>query len=59
MGFDVVVLSAMIVMIEECLDRRFQVCREEVVIQQNSVLQGLVPALDFALCLRVQWRPLT
>jgi len=49
----------MIVMIEECLDRRFQVCREEVVIQQNSVLQGLVPALDFALCLRVQWRPLT
>jgi len=58
-GFDVFVLLAMIVMIDECLDRRFQVCREEVVIQQNSVLQGLVPSLDFALCLRVQWRPLT
>jgi hypothetical protein len=48
-----------IVMIDECLDLRFQVCREEVVFQQDAVLQGLVPSLDLALCLRVIWCPLT
>ena len=47
------VVSPMIVMIDECLDLRFQICREEVVVQQNAVFQGLMPSLDLALCLRV------
>ena len=47
----------MIVMIDECLDPRFQVCWEEVVLQQDAVFQGLVPSLDFALCLRMIRRP--
>ena len=53
---DALVITPMIVMIDECLDLRFQVCREEVVFQQDTVLQGLVPSLDLALCLRVIWR---
>jgi hypothetical protein len=44
-------------MIDECLDLRFQICREEVVFQQDAVLQGLVLSIDLALCLRVIWRP--
>jgi hypothetical protein len=31
------VVSLMIVTINECLDLRFEVCREEVVVQQDSV----------------------
>jgi hypothetical protein len=45
----------MIVMIDECLDLRFQICREEVVVQQDAVFQGLMPSLYLALCLRVIW----
>ena len=52
---DALMITPMIVMIDECLDLRFQVCREEVVFQQDTVLQGLVPSLDLALCLRVIW----
>jgi hypothetical protein len=40
-------------MIDEYLDLRFQICREEVVLQQDAVFQGLMPSLDLALCLRV------
>jgi hypothetical protein len=36
---DALVLSLMIVMIDKCLDLRFKVCWEEVVIQQDAVLQ--------------------
>ena len=43
----------MIVMIGERLNLRFQVGRKEVVLKQDAVLQGLVPSLDLALCLRV------
>ena len=43
----------MIVMIDECVDLRFEVCREEVVVQQDAVFQGLVPSFDLALCLRM------
>ena len=50
---DALVVSLMIVMINECLDLRFEVCREEVVLQQDAVFQGLMPSLDLALCLRV------
>ena len=50
------VVSLMIVMIDECLDLRFQVCWEEVVLQQDAVLQCLMPSLYLALCLRMIWR---
>ena len=40
-------------MLDERLDLRFQVCREEVVVQQNAVLQCLVPSLNLALSLRM------
>ena len=45
----------MIVMIDECLDLRFKVCWEEVVIQQDAVLQCLMPPFDLALSLRMIW----
>ncbi len=50
---DALVVSLVIVMIDEGLDLRFQVCREEVVLQQDSVFQGLMPPFDFALGLRM------
>ena len=49
------VVSLMIVMIDERLNLRFQVGRKEVILKQDAVLQGLVPSLDLALCLRVIW----
>jgi len=33
-----------------------EIARQEVIFQQDVVLQGLVPAFDLALCLRVIWR---
>ena len=53
---DALVVSLMIVMIDECVDLRFEVCWKKVVLQQDAVFQGLVPSLDLALCLRVIWR---
>ena len=50
---DTLVVSLMIVMINECLELRVEVCREEVVVQQDSVFQGLMPSLDLALSLGV------
>ena len=47
----------MVVAIDERLDLRLQICWKEVVLQQNAVLQGLVPSLYLALCLRVIWPP--
>ena len=43
----------MIVMIDECFDLSLQVCREEVVLQQDAVFQGLMPSLDLTLSLRM------
>jgi len=54
---DAFVVALMIVVIDERLDLRLQICWKEVVLQQNAVLQGLVPSLYLALCLRVIWPP--
>ena len=43
----------MIVVVDERLDLGLEVLREEIILQQNTVLQGLVPALDLTLGLRV------
>ena len=50
---EALVVSAMIVMLDESRDLRFEVFLEEVVFQQDAVLQRLVPALDLALGLRM------
>ena len=41
----------MIVMIDERFDLSFEIAGQEVVLQQDAVLERLVPALDLALCL--------
>src|SRR3546814_4753834 len=43
-------------MFDEGLDLGFEVAGQEVVLQQDAVFQGLVPALDLALGLRVHGR---
>ena len=50
---DALVIALMVVMIDERLDLRFQICWKKVVLQQDAVLQGLVPTFDLALGLRV------
>ena len=54
---EALVVSAMIVMLDESRDLRFEVFLEEVVFQQDAVLQRLVPALDLALRLGVAESP--
>ena len=50
---DALVVSVVVVVVDECVDLPFQVTGQEVVFQQKPVLYGLIPALDLALCLRV------
>ena len=47
------VVTVMVVVLDEGLDLGLEVTGQEVVFQQDAVLQGLVPALDLALCLRM------
>ena len=51
------VIALMVVVIDERFDLGFEICREEVVVQQDTVLQRLMPTLDLALCLWVIRRP--
>ena len=53
---EALVVSPMIVMLDESRDLGFEVFLEEVVFQQDAVLQRLVPALDLALGLRMTRR---
>ncbi len=48
-GWGEVVVAPVVVPIDEGADLRFQVSEQVVVLQQDAVLQGLVPALDLAL----------
>ncbi|SIT17009.1 hypothetical protein SAMN05421772_1301, partial [Paracoccus saliphilus] len=50
-------VSPVIVMFDEGLDLGFEIAREEIVFQQDAVFEGLVPALDLALGLGMQWAP--
>ena len=45
------VVALMVVMLDERFDLSFEIAGQEVVFQQDAVLQGLMPAFDFALCL--------
>ena len=49
------VIAAMVVMLDEGIDLLPEIAGQVVVFQQDAVLQGLVPALDLALGLRVIW----
>ena len=46
-------ITLVIVMIDEGFDLGFKITGQEVVFQQNAVLQGLMPALDLTLGLRM------
>jgi hypothetical protein len=50
------VVAVVVVVIDEGADLAFESAGQEVVLQQNAVLHGLMPALDLALGLRVMWR---
>ncbi len=43
------VVALVVVVLDEGLDLRFEITGQEVVLQQDAVFQGLVPALDLAL----------
>lgn len=49
------VVSLVIVVLDEGLDVGFEVAGQEVVFQQYPVLESLVPTLNFALGLEVIW----
>ena len=58
-GCDVVqalVVTLIVVILDERADLAFEITGEVVVLQQNPVLLGLMPAFDLALGLRVEWR---
>ena len=50
---EALLVSAMIVMLDEGRNLGFEVLLEEVVFQQDAVLQRLVPASDLVLSLRI------
>ena len=46
---EALVIAAMIVALDEGCDLGFEIARQEIVLQQDAVLQCLVPALNLAL----------
>ena len=50
---DALMIADVVVMIDEGADLAFEVARQIVVVEQDAVLQGLVPALDLALGLGI------
>jgi hypothetical protein len=50
------VVALVVVVRDERLDPGFEAAGQEVVVQQDSVFHGLVPALDLALRLRMEGR---
>jgi hypothetical protein len=53
------VIAAMVLVIDECVDLGLEVAGQIIVLKQNAVLERLMPALDLALRLRVQGAPRT
>ena len=50
---DALVVSVVIVVVDEGRDLGFEIAGQEVIFQQDAVLEGLMPALD--LSLRIGW----
>ncbi len=46
-------VAVVIVVLDEALDAGVEITGQEVVLQQDAVLQGLMPTFNLALCLRV------
>ena len=46
-------VTAVIVVLDEARDLGFEIAGQVIVLEQNAVLEGLVPALDLALGLRM------
>ncbi len=44
-------IAPVVILLDECLNIGFKRAWQIVILQQDAVLHGLVPALDFALCL--------
>ena len=53
---EALMIAPMIIALDEGCDLGFEIARQEVVLQEDAVLQGLVPALDLALGLRMARR---
>src|SRR5262249_43023843 len=53
---DALVVSQVIVVSHEVSDPGLEIAGQIVVLKQDAVLQGLVPSLDLALGLGMQWR---
>ena len=53
---EALVMALIIVMLDEGLDLLLKITGQEVVLQQDAILQGLMPALDLALSLRMERR---
>ena len=49
------VISLVVVIVDEGSNLSFKITRQIVVFQQDSVLHGLMPTLDLALGLRMEW----
>ncbi len=49
------VIATMVVVIDEGINLLPEIARQILVLEQNAVLEGLVPSLDFTLRLRVVW----
>ena len=50
------VVALVVVVLDEGFDLTFQIAGQEVVLQQHTVLERLVPAFDLALGLRMEGR---
>ena len=50
------VIALVVIVFDERLDLGLEIARQEVVLQQDAVLQGLVPTLDLALRLGMERR---
>ena len=46
-------VAPVVVVLDEACDLRFEVARQVIVLEQNAVLERLVPALDLALGLQM------
>lgn len=50
---DAFMIAGIVIVIDEGIDLAFEIAGQIVVVEQNAVLQGLVPAFDFSLGLRM------
>ena len=46
---DALMVSAVVVVVDESRNLSFEIARQKVIFQQDAVFEGLMPALDFAL----------